>query len=222
MLYSSTQQVIAPHHMCQFLKASKYSNVQLYQLFRLHPIRADGFPFPSIYGLPYPTFHFHLVLLPSHLLFALLLIGDLSRLCIFFLNCKGWSKYRLWSCWIPLVAWLGRYISRELNHLWILSWCHIMDYIYSGSFQLFLWHRADILWWVFGYCPLSSYPGFLEPMLCALGCCYDHPYTLKKRIVRCFQHWAKTIIYDTDAFQEKMISLKTQPPSRQHLFFSWQ
>ena len=41
------------------------------------------------------------------------------------------------------------------------------------SFRLVLWHRADILWWVFGYCPLSSYPGFLEPMLCALGSCYD-------------------------------------------------
>ena len=59
-----------------------------------------------------------------------------------------------------------------LNHLWILSWCH-MDYISFGPFRLVLWHRADIPWWVFGYCPLSSYLGFLELMLCALGSCYD-------------------------------------------------
>ena len=90
-----------------------------------------------------------------------------SNLCIFYHNCKGWSKHSSWSCWIPLVAWPGRGISGELTHLWILSWCH-MDYLSFGSFQIVLWHRADILWWVFGYCPLSSYLGFLEPMLCAI------------------------------------------------------
>ena len=56
---------------------------------------------------------------------------------------KGWSKYSSWSCWIPFVVWPGRDISRELNHLWILSWCHI-DYISFGSFCQVLWHRANI------------------------------------------------------------------------------
>ena len=37
-----------------------------------------------------------------------LLVGDLSHLCIFYYNCKGWSKHSSWSCWIPLVAWPGR------------------------------------------------------------------------------------------------------------------
>ena len=71
----------------------------------------------------------YLVLLPSNVHLALLLVGDLSHLCIFYHNCKGWSKHSSWSCWIPLVAWTGRDISGELNHLWILSWCH-MDYIF--------------------------------------------------------------------------------------------
>ena len=97
-------------------------------------------------------------------------MGNQSCLCIFYHNCKEWSKHSSWSCWILLVAWPGRDISRESNHLWILSWCH-MDNISFESFWLVLWHRADILWWVFGYCPLSSYPGFLEPMLCTLGSC---------------------------------------------------
>ena len=35
-----------------------------------------------------------------------------------------------------------------------------------------------------------------------------HPYTVKKGIVRCLQHRAKTISSDTDAYQEKMISLR--------------
>ena len=35
-----------------------------------------------------------------------------------------------------------------------------------------------------------------------------HPYTVKKGIVRCLQHWAKTISSDTDAYQEEMISLR--------------
>ena len=41
----STQQVIVAQHMCWFLKASKSSNVQPYQLFQLYPIRADSFFF---------------------------------------------------------------------------------------------------------------------------------------------------------------------------------
>ena len=75
-------------------------------------------------------------------------------LYILYHNCKGWSTHSSWSCWILLVAWRGRDTSGELSHLWILSWYH-MDYISFGSFHL--WHRADIPWWVFGYCPLSSY-----------------------------------------------------------------
>ena len=35
-----------------------------------------------------------------------------------------------------------------------------------------------------------------------------HPYTVKKGIVHCLQHWAKTISSDTDAYQEEMISLR--------------
>ena len=151
------------------------SFVQLYQLFQLPPIMEDGFPFPSIYSPPYPIFQSHLVLLPSDVLLALLLVGDLSNFCIFYHNCKGWSKHSSWSWWILLMAWPGRDIPGEFSHLWILSWCH-MDYISFGSFWLVLWHRADILWWVFGYCPLSSYPGFFEPMLYTLGSCCDGGY----------------------------------------------
>ena len=35
-----------------------------------------------------------------------------------------------------------------------------------------------------------------------------HPYRVKKGIVRCLQHRAKTISSDTDAYQEEMISLR--------------
>ena len=35
-----------------------------------------------------------------------------------------------------------------------------------------------------------------------------HPYTVKKGIVRCLQHRAKTISSDIDAFQEEMIRLR--------------
>ena len=35
-----------------------------------------------------------------------------------------------------------------------------------------------------------------------------HPYTIKKGIVRCLQHRAKTISSDTDAYREEMISLR--------------
>ena len=35
-----------------------------------------------------------------------------------------------------------------------------------------------------------------------------HPYTVKKGIVHCLQHRAKTISSDTDAYQEEMISLR--------------
>ena len=35
-----------------------------------------------------------------------------------------------------------------------------------------------------------------------------HPYTVKKGIVRCLQHQAKTISSDTDAYQEEMISVR--------------
>ena len=127
--------------------------------------------------LPYMVRHTrsYLVLLPSDVLLVLLLVGDLSRLYIFYHNCRGWSKHSSWYCWILLVAWPGRDISGELNHLWILSWCH-MDCISFGPFRQVLWHRADIRWWVYGYCPLSFYPGFLGPMLYALSSCYNGGY----------------------------------------------
>ena len=35
-----------------------------------------------------------------------------------------------------------------------------------------------------------------------------HPYNVKKEIVRCLQHRAKTISGDIDAYQEEMISLR--------------
>ena len=35
-----------------------------------------------------------------------------------------------------------------------------------------------------------------------------HPYTVKKGIVRCLQHRAKTISIDTDAYQEEIIILR--------------
>ena len=37
---------------------------------------------------------------------------------------------------------------------------------------------------------------------------FHHPYTVKKGIVRCLQHRAKTISSNTDAYQEEMISLR--------------
>ena len=66
------------------------------------------FPFPFICSPPYPTFQSHLVLLPSDLLLALLLVSDLSHLCIFYYKgwsifyCKGWSKHSSLYCWILL------------------------------------------------------------------------------------------------------------------------
>ena len=36
----------------------------------------------------------------------------------------------------------------------------------------------------------------------------QHPYTVKKGIVRCLQHRRKTVSSDTDAYQEEMISLR--------------
>ena len=88
--------------------------------FNFIPIRGDGFPFLSIYDPHKPTFQSHLVLLPSDVLLALLLVGDLSHLCIFYHHCKGLSKQSSWSCWILLVAWPGRNISGEL--------CYIVTY----------------------------------------------------------------------------------------------
>ena len=35
-----------------------------------------------------------------------------------------------------------------------------------------------------------------------------HIYNVKKRIVRCLQHWSKAINSDTDAYQKEMDSLK--------------
>ena len=35
-----------------------------------------------------------------------------------------------------------------------------------------------------------------------------HPYMIKKGIVRCLQHRAKTISSDTDAYQEEIIKLR--------------
>ena len=119
--------------------------------------------FPSIYGPPYPTFQFHFILLLFDVLLYLFLMGGMSCLGILYHN-KGWHTHSYWSCWILLVDWHRRDTSGELSHLWILSWGY-MNYISFGSFRLGLWHRADILWWVFGYYLLSSNPGFLEPML---------------------------------------------------------
>ena len=131
-------------------------------------MRADGLSFSSIIGPPYLIFQSHLVLPPSVVLLNLLFVGHLSRLVHFTTTARDGVNIVLTHFYIPLVAWPGRDISGELNHLWILSWCH-MDYTSFGSFWLVLWHRADILLWFFGYCPLSSYSGFLELMLCALG-----------------------------------------------------
>ena len=35
-----------------------------------------------------------------------------------------------------------------------------------------------------------------------------HPYTVKKEIIHCLQHRAKTISSDTDVYKEEMISLR--------------
>ena len=77
----STQQVIVAQHMCWFLKASIPPMFSPIKYFNFIP---DGFPFSSIYGPPYPTFQSHLVLLPSDVLLALLLVDDLSHFCTIF------------------------------------------------------------------------------------------------------------------------------------------
>ena len=109
ILYSSLYLVYPTGHCIRIYvlnpEGVESSNVILYEIFHLHPMRADGFSFPSIDGLPYPTFQFHHILLTSDVLLALLLVGELSRLRIFYRNCKGWSKHSSWSCWIPLVTW---------------------------------------------------------------------------------------------------------------------
>ena len=113
----------------------------------------------------------------SDVLLTLFLVAGISLLCVLYHNCNEWSTHSCWWCWILLLAWHRRDSSRELSQLWILSWCH-MDYISFGSFWLCLWRREDILWWIFKHCLLSSYPGFLEPMLCTLGSCYNGDYIL--------------------------------------------
>ena len=162
----STQEVNVAQHMCWFFKAS---NSPMF-------FSINYFNF-IIYDLTYLTFRFHLILLLSDVLLTLFLVGDMSCLCILYHNCKEWSTRSSWSCWILLVAWHRRDTSGEFSHLWILSWCH-MDYKSFGSFWLGFWHWADILWWVFGFHLLFSYPGFLESMLCTLSSCYDGGYVL--------------------------------------------
>ena len=110
--------------MCWFLKASNPTMFSI-NYFSFIPLKQI-----VSFLLPYMVHHTWLFNLTSSycLLLALLLVGGLSHLshlCIFYHNCKGWSKHSSWSCWIPLVAWLRRDISGELNHLWILSWCHM-------------------------------------------------------------------------------------------------
>ena len=149
--------VIVAQHMCWFLKASNPPMFDSINHFNFIPLGQ----MVSLF-LPHIVHHTRLFNLTSYyclpmFFYPLIFVGDLSRLCIFH-NCKGWSKHCSWPCWIPLVAWPGRDISGKLNHLWILSWCH-MDYISFGSFQLVLWHKVDILLWVFGYCPRSRFLG---------------------------------------------------------------
>ena len=62
------------------------------------------------------------------------------------------------------MAWPGRDTSGELNHLWILPWCH-MDYISFGSFRLVLWH--------------SWFPKLLRRQ--SSGCCRFNPDCKKSK-----------------------------------------
>ena len=109
------------------------SSLSLY----LHPIRADGFPFPSMYSPPYLTFQFYLLLLLFNVLLALFLLAACLAILYFITTTRdgvhtvlGHVKF----CW-----WFDmEEIPPELEHLWILSWCH-MDYIFFGSFWLGFW-----------------------------------------------------------------------------------
>ena len=129
------------------------------------------FHFISIYVPPYPTFQFHFELLLFNILQALRLVGGRSHLCMLYHNYTWLSKQFLVMLNL-LVALNGKDTTEKLNYPWILCPCH-MDNISFRSIWQSLWHRVDILWWVFGYCLLSPNRGFLEPMLCALGSCYD-------------------------------------------------
>ena len=125
----STQQVTVAQHMCWFFKASnptKFFSIKCLNLtFNLNfNLRADGFPFPSIYGPPYPTFQFQFVLLLFDVLLALLLVGGMSHLCIIYNNLMRWSTHSSWSCWILLGVWHGRFLRRvdPLGNIVLMSY----------------------------------------------------------------------------------------------------
>ena len=128
--------------------------------------------FFTINDQPYPTFRAPPDLLPFDVSLALLLVGSMSRLCIF-----------IATAWDGVHAILAHFIfcwrrdsevifskSRAYSRMW--SWYNI-DNISFESFRLGLWLRANRLWRVLGYYSRSFDPDFLEPMLCSLGRCCD-------------------------------------------------
>ena len=114
----------------------------------------------------------------------------MSCLCIFYHNCVGWSSRNSWSCCILLEYWLRRDIFKESCHSWILSWYH-MDSRSFGSFRLGLWHRADKLWWVFGYRSLLFDLPFFELMLCSLGSCCNGGSHLTSSFLLDMHRWLR-------------------------------
>ena len=102
------------------LKKSTWPNIcadslrrLLFQCFFLsiiYPARIDGFPFLSIYGQPYLTFLFPLILLLFDVPVVLLLEDGMCYLCILCHSCMGWNIYNSWLCCILL----GVY--EELSH----------------------------------------------------------------------------------------------------------
>ena len=70
------KKVTVAQHMHCFFKTS-YSPM-FFPIYYFHPIRVDGFPFPSIYGQPYLTFRFHLEILLFNVHLALLLMYGLA------------------------------------------------------------------------------------------------------------------------------------------------
>ena len=168
----STQQVTVAQHMCWFFKTSNspmFFSINHFNFIPWGQMVSFFFPFMVCY---IRLFNF-----PSYCYFSMFFYPHFQcAACLAFVyfttTVRDGVHTSSWSCWILLVARHRRDTFGVLSLLWILSWCH-MDYIFFESFRLGLWRRADRLSWVFRYRPLSSYPGFLDSMLCALGSCCD-------------------------------------------------
>ena len=86
----STQQVIVAQHMCCSLRCL-ILQCSVLSIISTLSHKGRWLPFSFHIWSAIPDFSISPVLL------ALLLMGDQSHLCIFYHNCKGWSKHSSWS-----------------------------------------------------------------------------------------------------------------------------